>query len=155
MPRFRSVADGRQLLPLNGCLKRSAGERGVAEERGEEGVREEGGRKEGGRGRGEKETEEENKVLDRTRLPQEGEGDIQPKEEKRETQRKPVLGGWSGYFIYVLQTRGLRRWRAAPIPLANRMEGARLHAVGVHHHPRAEARCGAPSLIERAGVSAR
>jgi len=64
MPRIRSVADGRQLLPLNGCLKRSAGERGVAEEKGEEGVREEGGRKEGGRGRGEREKEEENKVLD-------------------------------------------------------------------------------------------
>ena len=50
MPRFRSVADGRQLLPLNGCLKRSAGERGVAEERGEEGGAR-GGREEGRRQR--------------------------------------------------------------------------------------------------------
>jgi hypothetical protein len=82
MPRFRSVADGRQLLPLNGCLKRSPGERGVAEKRGEEGVPEEGGRKEaegGERGKRRKKT----KFLDRTRLPQEGEGDINQKKKAK------------------------------------------------------------------------
>ena len=98
MPRIRSVADGRQLLPLNGCLKRSAGERGVAEEKGEEGVREEGGRKEGGRGRGEREKEEENKVLD---APSTRGRRRHPTKRRKEGNTKETSDGWMVGIFYL------------------------------------------------------